>query len=198
MAPWGCITTCPDIVLPHIDSTGSFYFNNCTFDGTTGGITISSDTTWVSIDVNGTTYMLPTEYTPEPETKEQAKARRDREQEYQQQQEELRKEQEAAVARAEELLRKHIGAEAFGELHKVGYIELDSHKYKGRRYRVPADSETFIEVLDKAGKVVDTLCVHTVGDCPMPDKVLARIVRLQLDEENILEVADSHGPRGTN
>ena len=101
--------------------------------------------------------------------------------------------QAAAVEAAEELLKKHIGLERYGELYRVGHIEVDSLKHKGRKYRVPSD-ERMIEVLDKKGMVVDRLCIHTAIDCPMPDKILTRLVLLASAEEVLLAQANHHGP----
>lgn len=123
------------------------------------------------------TYITPS-YEPELETEEQRQAREE--------------EREAAVKIAEELLKQHIGLDKFGELYSVGHIEVDSHKYKGRKYRVPSD-EKMIEILDENGKVIDRLCIHTAIDCPMPDKVLTRLVMLEYAEELLLAQANHHG-----
>lgn len=109
--------------------------------------------------------------------------------------EEERQEQKAAVKRAEELLKEYIGEKAFGKLHEVGYIELDSQKYKGRKYRVPANHMAYIEVLDEKGKVIDTLCVHPAIECPPADHIITRVAMLQNDEETLLAAANHWGAR---
>jgi hypothetical protein len=91
-----------------------------------------------------------------PETEEQKTERLARESEARRKAEELRREQEAAIKRAEELLKEHIGLDAFGELYKVGHIEVDSQKYQGRKYRVFKDAYRTIEVIEN-GKVMDKL-----------------------------------------
>lgn len=132
----------------------------------------------------------PITINPEPETEEQRQAREERAQEYQRQQADLQKEQEAAIKAAEELLKEHIGLEAFGKLHEVGYIELDSQQHKGRKYRVSKDSYKRIEVVDDQGKVVDKLCIGPAIGCPPCDVILARVVLLELAEEYVLETAN--------
>jgi len=132
----------------------------------------------------------PISINPEPETDEQRQAREERELEYRRQEDELRREQETAVKRAEELLKEHIGLEAFGKLHEVGYIELDSRRHEGRKYRVSKDCYKRIEVVDDQGKVVDKLCIGPAIGCPPCDVVLARVVLLELAEEYVLETAN--------
>lgn len=134
-------------------------------------------------------------YEPEAETEEQRQVRLERQAEYRQQQEELRQQQEVANKRAEELLKEYIGVKAFGQLHEVGYIELDSQRYKGRKYRVPENHMAYIEVLDEQGRVIDTLCVHPAIQCPPPDHILTRVIMLQNDEEGLLTAANHWGPR---
>lgn len=130
---------------------------------------------------------------PEPETEEQRQQRQQREREWQQdremRREQQRERQRQVLKAAEDLLRECIGLEAFGKLHEVGYIEVDSQKYKGRKYRVPNGSGR-IEVLDEQGKVIDRLCVVPEVPCPMPDQTLARIVLLETNEEYVLAKAN--------
>lgn len=180
---------------------------NWTISATDNGTAANGNRSWCISP--GWTYDVYTciDIDPQPARKETRKEKRERQEaervateqaeqrrlEYQRQQEELRKEQEAAVARAEELLREHVGEKAFTEMYELGYIEVDSHKHKGRKYRIPAENEGFIEVVDKDGKVIDRLCVHAAIICPMPDKVLTRLMLLELAEDTILQVANSHG-----
>ena len=105
------------------------------------------------------------------------------------------KERQAIVKRAEELLILHIGMEAFGKLHELGYIETDSQHHKGRKYRVPANHMAYIEVLDEKGRVIDTLCVHPDMECPPADHILTRLIYLKMDEEALLAEANHWGQR---
>ena len=104
----------------------------------------------------------------------------------------LPKERNQAEAKAEALLKEHIGLEAFDKLYQVGYIEVDSRKYAGRKYRVP-QARLEIEVLDEQGRVIDRLCVHPREAYPESDELLARIVMLRFAEDKILEIAN-HQP----
>lgn len=163
-------------------------------DDAWSGSWTTADSTW-----SGTWYIYPSNsyihLEPEAETEEQRQVRLERQAEYHRQQEELRQQQEVATERAEELLKEYIGLKAFSQLHEVGYIELDSQRYKGRKYRVPANHMAYIEVLDEQGKVIDTLCVHPAIECPPPDHILTRVVMLQNAEEDLLTAANHWGPR---
>ena len=97
--------------------------------------------------------------------------------------------------KAKLLLAQHIGAETFDRLHEVGFIELDSRKYVGCKYRLPRNPSAFIEVVNKKGKVIDTLCIQPKIRCPAGDKLLTRWLLLKYDEERLLEVANRWGPR---
>ena len=131
----------------------------------------------------------------ESDTEEQKQARLTREEEYRKQQEQLRKDNEAAIVKAEELLREHLGEQRYEKLQKQGYIELDSQKHVGCKYRVPKAHRDMIEVVDRYDKVIDTLCVHPAIDCPSGDQTLTRIKYLELAEEFILAKSNRHGPR---
>jgi len=146
--------------------TCAYYPNNSTASAS------DTATAWIII--------YHTEVAP---TEEELRARLEREREY-------RKQQELATKRAEELLKEYIGLAAFGKLYEVGYIEVDSRRYKGRKYRVP--DAGFIEVIDKDGQVIDRLCIHPRVQCPLADQILSKIVLLELDEEYVLDTANHH------
>jgi hypothetical protein len=110
--------------------------------------------------------------------------------------EEERQAREAAFKRAEDLLKSCIGLEAFNRLHDIGYIELDSQKHKGRKYRIPKEHMEMIDVLNEEGEVIDRLCIHPAIDCPAPDHILSRVLLLKFAEEYTLAKADHHEPRG--
>ena len=112
-------------------------------------------------------------------------------------QEALQKERLIAKEKAETLLKKHIGLDAFGKLYQVGYIDVDSKNYPGRKYRVKKDTSSMIDVLDKDGKVVDRLCVHPAVECPEGDHVFTKVAFLEMDEEFILSKANHHAPMQT-
>lgn len=186
--------TCTANSTAYDDTTANSY-NIYTDNGTSstaGAITTSSGFAWNNTDTYYTyVYIVPVSV---KESKQDKRARLQREEQHRLEQEQLRREQEAAVKRAEELLKEHIGTRAFGKLHKAGYIELDSQKHKGHKYRVPNNTD-MIEVLDSQGKVVDRLCVHPSISCPVADQILTRLVLLESAEDFILETANHHGGR---
>ena len=172
----------------------SYYYNTGYGYGVSSTTTITNPTdtagtagnsTWTDYSTTATTYT-----SPEPETEEQKAARLEAQRVFDLEQERLRKELKQAESKAEALLKEHIGLEAFGRLHQVGYIEVDSQKYAGRKYRVPKEKRNLIEVLDGEGRVIDRLCVHPTEAYPIGDEVLARIVMLKFAEEEILKIAN--------
>lgn len=106
------------------------------------------------------------------------------------------RERREAIERAEAILREHIGEDRFEELRQVGYIELDSRRHEGRRYRIHSERDHVIQVLDTDGAVVDRLCIHPDVRLPDADEVLARVVLLENAEEFVLQTANHHGPGG--
>lgn len=172
--------------------TTFYYGGNSTDGGTACGpcTTTATDTVYWS---PAYVYCNDVQSVPQ-ETPVQKRTRLEREESVRKEQAELRKEQEAAVKKAEELLKDHIGLEAFGQLHEVGYLELDSQKHKGRKYRIPKEHMEMIEVLDKDGKVIDQLCIHPAVECPPADHILSRVVLLESAEEFVLAKADHHRP----
>lgn len=111
----------------------------------------------------------------------------------------LREEQEAAVLAAEALLKEHLGEALYRRLHEVGYIELDSRHYEGCKYRVSKDAHQMVEVVDKAGLVVDKLCFTLIGDgygCPIGDRILAKKLMLEMAEEDVVKTAGHFRPHG--
>lgn len=164
-------------------------------DSSTAGTTNPSNYTLHVYIYPGPISVSPGEPIPvREETEEERQATLEQQKETQRRYEESVKRREEAAKRAEGLLKEHIGLEAFGKLHEVGYIEVDSHKHKGRKYRIPEGHRDFIEVIDENDKVIDTLCVHPAVECPPGDHILARVILLELSEDYILERANSHGP----
>jgi hypothetical protein len=129
------------------------------------------------------------------ETAAERRRRKARERYWDKRREILEQRRIEAQNRATQLLMEHIGAEAFDELHKVGFIELDSQKYKGCRYRLPRNHNAYIEIVDSEGKVIDTLCIQPKIECPTGDRLLTRWLLIKHDEERLLAVANHWGPR---
>ena len=173
------------------------YSTTATAGNTTGTVSYTTTTAGFAGTVSSTTagntthpYLSSFLFYPSPETEEQKAARLEAQRVFDLEQERLRKELKQAESKAEALLKEHIGLEAFGRLHQVGYIEVDSQKYAGRKYRVPKEKRNLIEVLDGEGRVIDRLCVHPTEAYPIGDEVLARIVMLKFAEEEILKIAN--------
>lgn len=147
---------------------------------------------------NGLFYNTVT-YSP-PETPEQREDRERREAEYraaqERQAEALRLallEAEEAHRRADELLQQYLTEQELAVFQQQGHIHVDSRKYAGRKYRIPKDHTCYIEVLDEAGEVMDTLCIHSAVECPPSDHTLARLILLRHNEEYVLATANHHG-----
>jgi len=169
-----------------------WYYNSYPFSNTTAGSTITSTTFYSTF-----TYWNPTIYIecPSiPETDEQRQDREQRQVEYQRQQAEIGKQRKEADNRARELLKQHIGLDAFGKLHEVGYIEVDSQHHKGRKYRIHKNAYERIDVLDEQGKVIDRLCIVRAIQCPDDDLILTKKVLLESVEEYALQVANHFRP----
>lgn len=143
----------------------------------------------IYIDGQWVTDLEQCNYPERYETEEQKLARLEHQRQYEAEQEKIRKEQEVAKQKADELLKSHIGVEAFGKLHEIGHIELDSQKYQGRKYRIPNNARSLIEIVE-AGKVVDRLCVHPIERYQDGDEILTRLTLLQYAEEYLLKVAN--------
>ena len=107
---------------------------------------------------------------------------------------EAKAEEEARNAenKAKELLEDWLGKEGLAKLYKVGYIEVDSQKYQGRKYRVPQAHMGYIEVIEN-NKVIDTLCVHPAIQCPPSDHIFSRLVLLKYSEEYLLSKSNRRG-----
>lgn len=176
-----------------------------TYDGTSSTLatTTYSDNTsatggWAYWQ--GNNFFCATSYIPtvEPtvrETETEKQARLERQQQYEEKQKRIQAEEEQTRTRALELLKSHIGLEAFGKLHEVGYIELDSQKHKGRKYRVPATrgfARNYIDVYE-GDKLIDRLCVHPQERYVDEDEVLTRVTLLKYAEEYLLKTAN-HNP----
>jgi hypothetical protein len=151
-----------------------------------------TDGTYVTPTYYGYTYTVPAL----PESIAEKAARLKREAEWaageakrREEQKKLDAEKEAAINKAEELLKAHIGQQKYNELYRVGHIELDSEKYHGRKYRVKSNANSRIEVVED-GKVVDELCIISTVECPRGDLLLSKVVMLESAEEAALKIAN--------
>ena len=97
--------------------------------------------------------------------------------------------------RAYKLLAEQLGDVDFRRLVSQGYLEMDSRKYAGRKYRLPKNHNAYIEILDENNKVIDTLCIQTRMECPSGDRLLARWLLINFDEERLLKTSNHWGTR---
>jgi hypothetical protein len=175
-------------------STGTWY-GDSNSTAASGAWTTTSTSIQDSTIYYSPTYQRPTYYTyttnvPNiPETAVAKAARLAREEEYRAQQKIIDEEKAAAIAKAEELLKDHIGHQRYKEFYHIGHIELDSEKYHGRKYRVNSNAHSRIEIIED-GKVIDELCIISTVECPGGDLLLSKIVMLESAEETALQVAN--------
>lgn len=195
MPPYTCgISYYTDSVTNSVTTAGNCYFRDNYFStaDTTGSLIFTPSHVIISHSYASAPSI------PQSVHRETAAERRAREARQLAFEEENRKRREAydkAETKAKELLKEFIGLEAFGLLYEVGYIEVDSRKYKGRKYRVPKNPMAYIEIMDEKGAVIDTLCVHPKTNCPPADHILTRVAMLQNDEKVLLKAANHWGKR---
>lgn len=102
-----------------------------------------------------------------------------------------------AEERARKLLMKFLGKRRFKKAEKSGFIDIASKLYAGRIYRIPFRGGR-IQV-EENGKKIDALCFNVRGD-PLPwgDRILARALFAEYDEEKLLEIANHFSPDSGN
>lgn len=187
-------------------STGSIWQGwVVTNDSTTGSGTIDLNngpvfTAWLDNDVRtvrrahrrGETWRQRVEalMTPE-EREEQERKRREREEARRIEREEKMKQREAAILKAEKLLRSCLTAEQEATLDKDHYFDVKGGK-TGTKYRIRRGRHINIEVLGKRGRVERKLCFAPRVDCPDADAMLCQKLMLELDEDAALKVAIKH------
>lgn len=128
--------------------------------------------------------------TPE-EREEQERKRREREAARQVEREAEMKQREAAIFKAEKLLRSCLTAEQEAALNKHNYFTVKGGK-TGTKYRIRRGRHINIEVLGAKGKAERKLCFAPRVDCPDADAMLCQKLMLELDEDAALKVAIKH------
>jgi len=98
----------------------------------------------------------------------------------------------AAQMRAEELLRSVVGPDCFGELMRLGYLEVASPSIANRVYRVPS-TRGQVEVYED-GQLVMKLCVVPTKSLPDGDVVLMHKLMIEANEDYYLKIANRFGP----
>jgi hypothetical protein len=101
---------------------------------------------------------------------------------------------EAAILKAEKLLRSCLTAEQEATLDKHHYFEVKGGK-TGTRYRIRRGRHINIDVIGAQGKAVRKLCIHPRMDCPDADAMLCQKLMLETCEEEALQIANKHSVR---
>ena len=94
----------------------------------------------------------------------------------------------AADARAEALLSELLAPDEYAALQTRGYLELSSHLYASRRYRIYRQPRP-VEVYE-GGRLRMALCVQPTSYLPPGDRVLMHKVLLEGDEARYLRTAN--------
>lgn len=127
-----------------------------------------------------------------PEERERLKREREERAEARRiEREERMKKREAAILKAERLLRSCLTPEQEETLTKDHYFEVTGGK-TGTKYRIRRGRHINIEVLGARGQVKEKICFAPRVDCPDADAMLCQKLMLELDEEEALRVAYKH------
>jgi hypothetical protein len=89
---------------------------------------------------------------------------------------------------AETLLRDLLSPLQYRQVRAKGYLEVPSPTYPGRIYLVPRGPGQ-VAVLE-GGQVVESLCVHPVGQLPEADLLLVHKLLIEADESSYLQAAN--------
>lgn len=102
-----------------------------------------------------------------------------------------------AEERARKLLMGFLGKRRFRKAERSGYIDVASKLRGGRIYRIPfLGGQIRVE---EDGKTIEGLCFNIMGDAlPKADRVLARVLFAEHDEEELLKIANHFGPDSEN
>ncbi len=95
---------------------------------------------------------------------------------------------EAAEVVAQQLLLEVLSAADYAALQSLGYLELPSRLYPGRRYRVYRRPRP-VEVYEH-GRLALALCVQPTTFLPSGDRVLMHKMMLEGDEARYLRTAN--------
>jgi hypothetical protein len=93
---------------------------------------------------------------------------------------------------AESLLRERLSADEYRQLCARAYLDVRSHSYNNRIYRVPRGPGQVLVL--EGGRVVERLCVQPVDSLPEADVILMHKLLIESDERTYLETAN-HFPR---
>jgi hypothetical protein len=101
---------------------------------------------------------------------------------------ERKAEREAAVARAEELLKENLDAQ-----QREDYETLQAFLVKaesGSTYRIHKGLAGNIDLLSEDGEVLGRYCIHIGSEYPVPDNLLAQKLWLEHDEQEFQRIGN--------
>lgn len=99
---------------------------------------------------------------------------------------------QAALDRAESLLRECLSSHQYQQLVQQGYLEIHSQLHPGRCYQIPRKQRR-VRVLVN-GWPIGELCVVSLDSVPDADLVLTHKWMLESDEEGYLAIANWMAP----
>ena len=92
-----------------------------------------------------------------------------------------------------QLLRENLSPAQQDQLKLFNYFEVIGGN-TGKRYRIHLGHQMNVEVLDKMGNRVHTLCFMPRGYLPAGDTMLAQKLALELYETEAIQIANLVGP----
>ena len=98
------------------------------------------------------------------------------------------KEQEAAVKKAEKLLKQHLNKDQLKTWKKSQYFDL---KVGNRVYQIKRGWAGNVDLLTKEGKAKIKYCIHPNTAMPIEDSLLAQKLLLENDEKQFLSIANA-------
>lgn len=102
--------------------------------------------------------------------------------------EEKQKRNREAAERAKVLLMEHLDRIQIETLTDFDYFCVKGKS--GKWYRINKGTSNNIRTLDKEGKSEKKLCVHLNGDYPVYDHMLAQMLHLQFNDEELIKKAN--------
>jgi len=100
-----------------------------------------------------------------------------------------REKENAAWLRAEQLLHQYLDREQRREWKRNKQFNV---QVGDRRYRIKSGRSSNVELVDRAGEVLERYCCHPVEMVPTGDCVLTQMLMLLYEEERFLQTANVH------
>lgn len=105
-----------------------------------------------------------------------------------------REQRATAIEKADKLL-----VSVLSDVQKQQLKQHDWFLVKGQNgqiYRIRKGRSVNVDLLDKEGKVIETLCAYPTGGVPDGDAMVAQKLMLECDQKDFLRVAIKHPARG--